>query len=529
MALTQEQINKMRAVAQSTVSSVDKPSHTTSNQNTPSKTRNISTLGDVGIGVGKGLLSSVRGAASIGEDVIKGLGRAVLPKPLEEKLGFQKTEKSSAEQLIPEKMVTPENTPQKVGFFTEQLAEFLIPAFKVGKVGAAAEGATKLKKSLGLAKRIAAESATAGTVGAVQSGEFGSEAKKQAALGAVVPFAGAAMKIPAKVVGNTLKNLAGAVTGKGSEVIEQVLLKPEAALKGMSGKDVDILSEIALKARSGVSKLQKEASTAYGAALKALPDVGQLPQAKQRALSTFDELISKFGSVTRDKAGKLNFSSSVFEGADESVLKRLENKLVGWTDYTPEGLNKLAQSIGKFRKGADARQFNAIVDGLKKDIRRFAGDIVPELNDVNASYANTMEFLDDIRSVLKIKRGDASAKQLREVSTKIQQVFNKNKQLARGLIEKLEEQTGDSILGMEAGRQLAEGIPRSTAAIGGAASAILQSIIPSKSIGQIVASTGIAQQKIAPVIEALNKLGVAERTALFGFISKVIGETNQSR
>ena len=87
------------------------------------------TLGQFGIGMEKGGLSTVRGT---GEKMLGGGLKTILPKKAESAFGLEK-ERTGAEELIPESMVTPERGAQKAGFLTEQIAEYFIPAAKAAK------------------------------------------------------------------------------------------------------------------------------------------------------------------------------------------------------------------------------------------------------------------------------------------------------------------------------------------------------------------------------------------------------------
>src|SRR5690606_8198791 len=80
-----------------------------------------------------------------------------------------------ATDIIPERAFTPTSGEQKVGFITEQIAEFLIPATKITQAGRAAQaaigGTSRLAKAGGFATRSAIEGAGQASVAAVQGGD----------------------------------------------------------------------------------------------------------------------------------------------------------------------------------------------------------------------------------------------------------------------------------------------------------------------------------------------------------------------
>lgn len=76
-------------------------------------------------GVGKGLVSTVRGASKLGEKALQAPLKAG---------GVDFPEKTGAEQLIPEEVVTPKTKAEKAGFVGEQIAEFFVPWTKIAKM-----------------------------------------------------------------------------------------------------------------------------------------------------------------------------------------------------------------------------------------------------------------------------------------------------------------------------------------------------------------------------------------------------------
>jgi len=76
----------------------------------------------------KGLASTVIGASELGEKGLKAFGRLITPKRFEEQMGYSSETPTGAEQLkLKERFATAETPLEKVGFFTEQIAELATP------------------------------------------------------------------------------------------------------------------------------------------------------------------------------------------------------------------------------------------------------------------------------------------------------------------------------------------------------------------------------------------------------------------
>lgn len=148
----------------------------------------LQNLGQVGVGVGKSFTGAAKGMASLGENI----GDAISTKVFGDKTLAPKFSES-----IPKNLYEPTNTAQKVGKFVGDVAQFAVPGGAVTKgtqtvlkTGLLADKATKLQKGIGLAGQGLAEGLTAGSVSAVQKGEFDKESRDVAILSAIFPAAG---------------------------------------------------------------------------------------------------------------------------------------------------------------------------------------------------------------------------------------------------------------------------------------------------------------------------------------------------
>lgn len=154
---------------------------------------------DFGIGLAKSAGETLAGASAAGEGFIKGVGRVLTPKALEDDFGFEKSEASveNVSQALTgkstEQLFEADNGVQKAGKVIGDITQFAIPATKATKgvkLTQAASNATKGAKvanSLKNAGKIAGVDALASVpVMAAKEGEFNSEAAKDAAIGGAI-------------------------------------------------------------------------------------------------------------------------------------------------------------------------------------------------------------------------------------------------------------------------------------------------------------------------------------------------------
>ena len=418
-------------------------------------------------------------------------------------------------QLVPEEkpeIFKTQNRLQEIGFLGAQIAEFFIPggaATKLSKVGKLGQLAGKTGKLAQTGVRAGVEAGLVGGQTALQTGEVGKEAKTGAVIGASIPVIGKAVGLTSRLFKSFSKNLAGAITGKGTEVIEKVIAKPEQAKIGLKGDEVKVLKDVATKILEGVKKIKQEASKAYEKALENLPDV---QFAIDDIAPVIKESLENFGIKVTDKLG---FKQSPFIGAEESVLKKVFETIKGWDDLSAKGLNRLAQQVGRFRKtGTQSRELNNVVDSIKRNIRNIIGKKVPEIDKMNKVFGEEQKFLEDLGDVLSVKAGGITPLNIRKVADKINTLFNSNKGMARGLVEQLEKREGIDILATEAGRQLGQAPSRAAVSIGNTIRTVLQTIITPKSVGELASATGIASNKLIPVLQRMRGLGVNERNSI---------------
>ena len=345
-----------------------------------------------GQGIVKGGISTLRGASTLGENIIKGIGRIVTPKSWEEKLGFAKTEKSSADQLVNAverklgmaegNLTKPDDNPwEKAGFMTEQILEFFAPSAKIAK----------LEKGANLLTRTAIEATAIGGQTAIQKGAFDDDAKTGALIGAAFPLAGAAFSALAKPI----KSAMGKSVTKSSEEGLFKIIKPYKSdidngfdVKNIFKHDVSgNLGQILAKTENKLNGLYAQLKTGLKNS-NAETDLAKVLKETEKRLFNKSLGAKTVDGIRTEAQAKLGqgINDEVFKNfADAGGIKRIFKNLVDDVADVTEGSykaglyesNLIKQGAGT--KGAwhwltspDAKPietvYNTFYDVLKKEI-----------------------------------------------------------------------------------------------------------------------------------------------------------------
>lgn len=305
MALTQKQFNNLRKKGLSIEQIVKFEKGTQPKIQQP----DMNKFDQFALGAGKGIVSTIRGASSLGEKI--------LSKPFEA-VGIKKKEETAAEQLIPKGVITPESTTEKIGFFLEQAAELFAP---IGMAGKATRGANLLTKGI-------VEGGTIGAQIAVQEGEVNKDVVKSAATGAVFPVVGKALGVFGKSLTEALpERLIRSAVGQSKKVLE-------------AGKDV---SEYIIK-----NKRIGTANSLMKSAQDAIEDLSGRISSKLKSVSG---QIIKRDEIIDDVVGSVNDTGGAITGEEvNSVIQKLAPQAKGLLQKESLTLieaNKLRQSIDR--------------------------------------------------------------------------------------------------------------------------------------------------------------------------------------
>jgi hypothetical protein len=294
-------------------------------------------------GIGKGVLSTLRGASSVGEKVIK----AVLPEKAEKFLGLS-PEKTIAEQTITQEMTEPKTELEKIGKTGEQIGEFMIPAggeqralnvliSNVPKAGSLLRFGVK---SLGSAIEFAGKTA-------LQTGGDVEQMKTSAKLGAISPLATEIVggvgrflieSVPKRIMSVIFKTAKDDLakyyrTVAGGEKLNPTLAE-EALNKGLKGSD----ENIAVYSLQKLDEIEKEVQSF----VKDFPKLVPLPN-KKSFIGLLDTI-------------KKQFSGGFFESRAKTAQALIDElKATKGGSATLESVLKIRRFIDKMRNTSSFR------------------------------------------------------------------------------------------------------------------------------------------------------------------------------
>ena len=439
------------------------------------------------IGIGKGIGKLALGVGTVG----RGIQKAVTPKALEERMlgGESVFDTGTEKRTQAEESLKADTTGQGVSSFVTEVGATMLPS------GAA----YKATKGLGFIGRVLGRGATGATIGTVQGG---GDIDRDTAIGAaaetIIP---GAVSQTFKLGGGVLKRLASVGGGTGTDVIEQVLKSPKAALAGAKLDDVASLKQTSSAIRTGIKTLRDKAGQEFESLTSKITKPLNGKAIKDTALKYIDDMeASSFKIDSGDKLRKV---------------------VQGWDDFSPKGINGMASKISDFYSGsANAVPEDRIISGLNRTIRDWVGKQVPEIAEANAKYADKMDLIEQMNAIFKLKGNIDSRLGLQNTATAVSRLFNANKGVVREGVEELQKELGIDVLGAEAGRQLGgQAITRFQVADG--ATGVARSFIPQSAILKLTAATGLAKNAIESRLDSLEP---AARATVIEVLTDLLGE-----
>jgi len=340
-------------------------------------------FGGVGVGVAKGALNTVKGAAELG---VKGL---------EAVTGVKAQIDEGVNQQIDE-AIAPKGLEQNIGFIGEQVAEFALPMSKIGKAGKAAEAAAKAGgagKVLSTGAKLGTEAVlaggAAGATEAMQEGEISKNTLETAAISAAIPFVAEGLG----AVKNLIKN--GKVKAARNEIAK--LIKPDKNAYTF-GKDPALaVAQEGIVANSW-DDLVKKISTVKNDAGKAVETIVSTAD-DAKTVSVSDLLknnLDDFAKKNADTATQKTYIQKIQDLVNKTVpdVASGEVKIVGQVpveNMNAKELWEFQKKIGKLTKWTNQVGENEANKQLHK-LYRAIGDRLDELapgtKEAQLRYAN---------------------------------------------------------------------------------------------------------------------------------------------
>ncbi len=259
---------------------------------------------------------------------------------------------------------------------------------------------------------------------------------------------------PAGYLKERFPKLLGIFTGEDTDIIKQALDNPFAADKGIQGGDealrkiVNIGSEKSVKLKNSFIGGYKESKNQL------------LGSYNQKILLPKNDLLGEFNKLLKEnkviiKNGMPDFSISPINAnpGEVSKINAVYEALRKYPKFTLDELDDFKILVGKLTKfateaGGSSKspilgRFYHIIDIIIKE--KLPKDLADKYTILNKTFSENIELFDDM--VDAFNSGDPF--------TKLSNVFGKNKDTLRQVIDFYEKQSGEEILPVVAGRELA--------------------------------------------------------------------------
>lgn len=325
-------------------------------------------FGRLGIGIGKGAMSTISGASELGQ---RGLQFLTGIKPKTGDAGPFQTRGGIVQ--LKDELTTPEGLEENVGFFGEQIAEFVIPGMvidKAHKAVAVPEKLTKLQKVLNLGKKSAEGAALFGGVTAIQEGDINEDVGVSAAIGAAFPLAEAGVKAIGKFLTKKLP----------SRMLNKILHTHTKEFK--FGKDPGLTvakEKIVGNSLDDISRGIDKRMTKIGKDIT--KKVSKSSQAPTNAKRIIEDIINKNASKISDpnSAARLKavtdqiFKSTKYSTKSGALIPKGAKDL---TKLSAKELHALQQQVGKLTQWT-GQAYEKPVNQILKDIYVALGKKLP--------------------------------------------------------------------------------------------------------------------------------------------------------
>jgi len=360
-----------------------------------------------------------------------------------------------------------------------------------------------------LFKDIGMAGVSAGTVAGLQGTSGAMQANKSledtlsAGMGSAAGGAafGAGISIGGKVLGKIAKSVVSTMSGVPQGAMEHMLENPEETTKAMRAFAADPdhgPQSVLASAEEAFGAVKKSRDDAYKFALdkvqsetmqfkngdwyiqrEVTPRDVQMGLAPESSLGmkntwvktnlttkgvkdTITRTLKDFGGQAA--GSNIDLSEVPLPNAYKNDLKEVVDKVYGWKDTSPVGMNRLRQNLDVYYKASTdtsraAAQYNAIVSRIKGNLASYVSDRVPQLGEMNRQFTVATDFIDKIKEELKVGKNVMDQTKL----NKLLQTFNPNKQEYKELVGQLGEQGGRQLLSDIAGLTMSKWTPEGLA------------------------------------------------------------------
>lgn len=380
-----------------------------------------------------------------------------------------------------------------------------------GLTNGLADTATKKIAQLGLnSKKIAPiiKTAVKATEGAAlgygydvannaQSGETNGSIftpKAGTVIGASLPFLSA-------LTGALSKEVLGATTGVGKNVIQRAIDNPDAVSQAVKkfGSTPEAKQSLVDRAKAAISDYLHRRNEEYGSNINNLTSKSNF-QGKGDVLASFEKNVGQFGGSIKN--GELSFTDSTLTNTDQNNLKQAFNTINNWKNTSVKGMDNLRQAIGnlmdEFSLTGNTRA-NVVLGNVKDDLVKSVENNANGYKKILSQYSQKTQT---VRNLLKELQLSGQAKPSTQLNN-VLKIFKKDPSVIATVKKTMGEKDAEKFLNDISGAVLSDWIPtgkmgntiRTLLDVGGAGAAVATGhpLIAAGTVGAL----GAASPKIA--------------------------------
>jgi hypothetical protein len=272
------------------------------------------------------------------------------------------------------------------------------------------------------------------------------------AIGAALPVFGQAVRGTSKYLFSRGNKALGILTGESEETIANALKNPKMADMGASQGD-DALRSVVKKGADNSVKLRSSYIEGYANAKKILIGNEKTNIDKNKIINGFKSILSEKNAKVLRRGINYKISPIRANPGEISKINDAYDIVRSWKDFSPSGVDDLKQIIGQLSKfpmesGGTSKSptlgkfYYFLNNTIKKSLPEPTRGDYSAMNKV---FSENLDLYDDM--VKAFNSGDPF--------TKIAGTLGKNRDSLRMLMDFYEKQTGESVVPVVAGRELA--------------------------------------------------------------------------
>src|SRR3990167_5860911 len=337
------------------------------------------------------------------------------------------------------------------------------------------------------------------------------------AMGGALPVVGAGLGYATRVMGRLFKGLGSGLGGVSTKTLDDMLSNPQTSKRATeilakNGNDF-VLEKNAKQVVSGISNIKKEARAMYGKGVATLKAEDIKPDTFRKGIQG---LFDKYGFSTSKQGREI----ANVEFRDVKNLKKansIANMLTN-TELNGLSLNKTLQRIDDLKylspKTEEGLAFNAFVNDISGNVKQILNESTNKLGEINKVFSQDMQIAEGAEKIF----GKVKFKNVTEVANaanKLEELFNE-KGLDPRDIDRFLTRIGVSpkdFRATEAVRQISNKEAMAPNAPGFNVGEIFRtatgSIMTPETVRDITIKTGLAKEKLQPLLTGLQSLSPA--------------------